>query len=682
MSVTVATTVPTRSTARRRRVRLPGGVALGLLLLFVFLSVAGPWIWGDAAGGTNVADANQAASGEHWLGTDDLGRDLFARTLYATRSSLVLAVLATVVGGVVGVALGLLSGASHRLGKVLGAVINLLMAFPALLLSIFFAVLFGIGSVGSVLAVGASFAPGFARITQTLTASAVSRDYVEAARVLGKGPVTVVLRHVLPNIAEPVILYTTIHIGTAILALSGLSFLGLGVQPPAYDWGRLLSDGLTRVYITPTAALGPAVAIVLAGLTFNMAGEHLADLVGGRRSAPRTPSARGAAQRSPAGTGAERPLEDQTIPAPAADAAEHAAGTAVEVPPLLEVRHLRVVYPGPDGGVVTPVRDVSFSVAPGETVGIVGESGSGKSMATSAVAQLVEAPGAVHAETLRFDDVDLTRRTAADERVLGRSMAMIFQDPGEALNPAVKVGTHLVEPAVVHLGQDKALARRRALDALRAVAVNDPERRYDQHQHELSGGTKQRVCIAIGLMGEPRLLIADEPTTALDVTVQRQILRLVAEVRGETGASVLFISHDIAVVSEISDRILVMYAGFVVEEATTAELLARPAHPYTGLLLAASPDMKADRAAPLPMLDGRMPGPGVDLPGCYFADRCPRAEQDCRDSRPPLLQIGAPGHRAACWHPVGGTTSTATPTNTPTAAPTGVDGPLHERTAS
>jgi len=660
VSTTVATVVPTRSTARRRRVRLPGGVALALLLVFVFLSVAGPWIWGHAAGDTNVVDANQAASAEHWLGTDDLGRDLFARTLYATRSSLVLAVLATVVGGVVGVALGLLSGASHRLGKVLGAVINLLMAFPALLLSIFFAVLFGIGSVGSVLAVGASFAPGFARITQTLTASAVSRDYVEAARVLGKGPVTVVLRHVLPNIAEPVILYTTIHIGTAILALSGLSFLGLGVQPPAYDWGRLLSDGLTRVYITPTAAVGPAVAIVLAGLTFNMAGEHLADLVGGRRTAPRT------AVAAPA----QRPSTGDDVDPSSAAVTSHtdAVGEA-----LLEVRHLRVVYPGPDGGVVTPVRDVSFSVAPGETVGIVGESGSGKSMATSAVAQLVEAPGAVHAEVLRFDDVDLTRRTAEDERVLGRSMAMIFQDPGEALNPAVKVGTHLVEPAVVHLHQDKALARRRALDALRAVAVNDPERRFDQHQHELSGGTKQRVCIAIGLMGEPRLLIADEPTTALDVTVQRQILRLVAEVRAETGASVLFISHDIAVVSEISDRILVMYAGFVVEEATTDELLARPAHPYTGLLLAASPDMGADRTQPLPMLDGRMPGPGVDLPGCYFAERCPRAEQDCRDARPPLLQIGAPGHRAACWHPLADGSSTTPP---------GAAGLVDERAAS
>ncbi|GAA3580112.1 dipeptide/oligopeptide/nickel ABC transporter permease/ATP-binding protein [Microlunatus spumicola] len=640
---------------RRRRPRVPGGVALGLLALFVLLSIFGPWIWGGAAGATNIPDANQSSSAEHWLGTDDLGRDLLARTLYATRSSLVLAVLATVVGGIVGVALGLLSGVSQRLGRVLGAVINLLMAFPALLLSIFFAVLFGIGSVGSVLAVGAAFAPGFARITQTLTASAVSRDYVEASKVLGKSPLYVVLRHILPNIAEPVILYTTIHIGTAILALSGLSFLGLGVQPPAYDWGRLLSDGLTRVYISPLAAIGPSVAIVLAGLTFNLAGEHLSDLVGGRRSAPGTVTDPVPVAAGPA-VGAPR---DAVVPGDDTPARSSAPAVPV-VAPLLEVRGLRVLYPGADGGTVTPVRDVSFSLAPGETVGIVGESGSGKSMATSAIAQLVEAPGSVRAEVLTFDGIDLAERSRANESVLGRSMAMIFQDPGEALNPAIKIGTHLIEPAVVHLHQSKPVARGRAVEALRAVAINDPERRYDQHQHELSGGMKQRACIAVGLMGEPKLLIADEPTTALDVTVQRQILRLIADVRAESGASVLFISHDIAVVAEISDRILVMYAGFVVEEATADELLARPAHPYTSLLLAASPDMGVDRSAPLPMLDGRMPGPDVDLPGCYFAARCPRADQTCVDRRPPLLQIGAPAHRAACWHPLAGTAPTPT----------------------
>lgn len=605
---------------------LRGGVSLLLVLFFVVLSIVGPWIWGDDASVANVAQANQSISAAHWMGTDDLGRDILARTLVATRSSLALAVLATLVGGGVGIVLGLLSGVSRRLGRFLGALINLLVAFPALLLAIFFAVLFGMGSVGSVLAVGASFAPGFARITQTLTASVVAKEYVEASRVLGRGPVYVTVRHILPNIAEPVILYGTIHIGTAILALSGLSFLGLGVQPPAYDWGRLLNDGLARIYVTPGVAIAPSVAIVLAGLTFNLAGERLSDLVAGRD------------RRRPAGV-------PQWTDAPAADDAAPADA-------VVDVRRLRVHFAVRGGGVSTPVRDVSLTLAPGERVGIVGESGSGKSLTAAAIAGLVDFPGRVLADRLRVIGVDPRTTGRATDGVLGRNLAMVFQDPGEALNPAVKLGTQLAEPAVLHLRQPRAVARRRAVEALRSVAIPDPARRLTQHQHELSGGMKQRVCIAIGLMGEARLLIADEPTTALDVTVQRQILRLVDRIGGEVGAALLFISHDIAVVAEICDRIVVMYAGFIVEEGTTADLLAAPTHPYTDVLLAASPHMGLDREVPLSTIDGRMPGPEADLPGCYFADRCPRADETCRAERPPLHRIGRVGHRVACWHPL------------------------------
>jgi oligopeptide/dipeptide ABC transporter ATP-binding protein len=306
--------------------------------------------------------------------------------------------------------------------------------------------------------------------------------------------------------------------------------------------------------------------------------------------------------------------------------------------------------------VTTPVRDVSFVLARGEAVGIVGESGSGKSMTASAVARLVEAPGAVDAARLRFLDADLLDPETRVDTVLGRSMATVFQDPGQALNPAIRIGTHLREPAMIHLGEPRRTARRKALDALRAVAIPDPARRYRQHQHELSGGMKQRVCIAIGLMGEPKLLIADEPTTALDVTVQRQILRLIAGVRQDTGAGMLFISHDIAVVAEVCDRVLVMYAGFVVEEAPTAALLAEPAHPYTAMLIAASPTMTTDKEADLSTVDGRMPAPDAELPGCYFAGRCPRADATCAAHRPPLLPVSAADdHRVACWHPLVGT---------------------------
>ncbi|SDS56199.1 dipeptide/oligopeptide/nickel ABC transporter permease/ATP-binding protein [Microlunatus soli] len=614
-----------RQAGGRSRWTVGAVVPLVLIGWFAFLAIAGPAIWGATAERTDPLHAGLGMSLDHPMGTDDLGRDVLARTLVAIRRSLVLAVLSTVIGGCVGVALGLVAGMADRIGRIVGALITTLIAFPALLLAIFFAVLFGIGTTGSVLAVGAAFAPGFARLSQTLSASVSTREYVQAARMLGKSPVSIVLRHVLPNIGEPLILYTTIHIGTAILSLSGLSFLGLGVQPPSYDWGRMLSEGLTRVYVSPGSALAPAIAIVLAGITFNLAGEQLSDVLGGREAAARTVTAE-AAELVP---GAEDVDHDQ--------------------PSVLQVRGLRVVYGGRDR-VATPVRDVSFSVTQGQTVAIVGESGSGKSMATSAVARLVEQPGSVAARELRLAESDLLGPDA--ERVLGQNLAMIFQDPGEALNPAIKIGTHLIEPAVVHRKESRATARAKALEVLRSVAIPDPERRYGQHQHELSGGMKQRICIAIALMGEPRLLIADEPTTALDVTVQRQILRLIAQAGEQTGASILFISHDIAVVSEISDRIVVMYAGFVVEDAPTPDLLSAPAHPYTAMLMAASPDMTADLDQPLPTLDGTMPRADEDLPGCYFANRCPRADETCRTSRPPLTTAGDTDRRVACWHPL------------------------------
>ncbi len=603
-------------------VRTPPGVAaLVLLVGLLFLVVAAPTIWGAGAANSNVAISNQGPSGAHLLGTDALGRDVLDRVLVATRSSLVLAVLATAVGGAIGVTLGALSAVTGRVGaRVLGAAINVLLAFPALLLAIFFAVIFGLGSVASVFAVGASFAPGFARLTQTLAASIAERDYIRAARLLGRGRFHIAWRHMLPNVSEPLMLYGTIHVGTAILTLAGLSFLGLGVQPPAYDWGQLLQVGLSQIYLTPAQALGPAGAIVIAGIACNLAGEVLADALSGRQRV--------------------RPLR----PVPAAPGSR-SGGTG-----LLEVRDLAIELPAA-GGVVRPVREVSFDLQPEERLGIVGESGSGKSMTALAIAQLVGDQGRVRADRLSFAGRDLLAEPAKDNAaLLGRNMAMIFQDPGEALNPALKIGTQLREPAQVHLGLDRRAAAVRAAASLRSVAIPDVRRRMRQHQHELSGGMKQRVCIAVGLTGEPKLLIADEPTTALDVSVQRQILRLLVQAGEREQTAVLLISHDIAVVSEVCDRILVMYAGYAVEDAPVEALLRAPAHPYTEVLLAASPDMATERGTPLPTLEGRVPGPEVELSGCYFAPRCTYADERCRSERPPLAPLDAT-RRVACWHP-------------------------------
>lgn len=627
--------VRTRSNQARRRLSASDGVAVLLVGLFMFLAIAAPSIWGHAADEVSVEAALTGPTAGHLMGTDSLGRDILARTLVATRPSIILALLATTVGAVAGVGLGSLAAVvGRRLSQFLAALINILVAFPALLLAIFFSVILGIGSVGSVLAIGAAFAPGFARLTQTLSASLGNLDFVHASRLLGKSRGHIITRHILPNIGEPLLLYGTVHIGTAILALSGLSFLGFGIQPPQYDWGAMLSQGLVRIYITPSAALAPAVAIVLAGLSFNLIGEKLSDIVAGR----------GAHSRSrPDQTVRARNLFAPGMPSEK-DSVEGQQW-------ILDVEGLQVHYDSPSGPSM-PVRDVSIRLEASERVGVVGETGSGKSLTALAIAQLIEAPGRVHARKLHFLDVDLLNQREDAKATLGRRMAIVFQDPGGAFNPAIRVGTQLREPAEVHLGMTTKAAESRAVDALHAVAIPEPARRYRQYQHEFSGGMKQRAAIAMGLMAEPYLLIADEPTTALDVTVQQQILRLIIDVQAKGGASLLLISHDIAVVSEVCDRTLVMYAGFIVEDGNTDTLLTSPAHPYTAALLASSPHMDMSRTEPLHTLGGRVPGPEVVMEGCYFAARCPKVTELCRQQRPPLAPIES-GHRVACWHPLG-----------------------------
>jgi peptide/nickel transport system permease protein len=613
--------------------RTPTGLSAAVVLAgLVVVAAIGPVVWGDAAERVDVAHLLEGASREHPLGTDNLGHDVLARVLVATRSSLLLAVLATAVGAVIGVLLGALPAVlGRRTARLVNALIDFSVAFPALLLAIFLAVVLGVGARSAVLAIGVAAAPSFARLTQTLAASVAGSDYVAAARLAGVGGWRLLRRHVLPNVAEPIILNVTLAVGGALLAMSGLSFLGLGVQPPAYDWGRLLDEGLDRIYVTPESALGPAVAVVVAGLAFNGLGEALA------RAASTRPSA------LPRGHGAN-PRERLAEPVAATGAG---AGTGV---PVLAVTDLTVTFPTPDGP-VTPVRGVSLAVWPGEVVGIVGESGSGKSLTALALAQLAPPTAMVSAGQLRFEGRDIRALPAAERRrLLGTSLAVVFQDPVTSLNPALRVGRQLSEVAEVHAGMRRRPALRLAVDRLRKVRVSSPERRVHQYPHELSGGMRQRAMIAMGLMGEPKLILADEPTSALDVTVQRQILQLLRRVSTDTGAGAILISHDIAVVAELCRRVLVMYAGRVVEEVEVDVLLSGPAHPYSRALVASVPDLATDRDRPLATISGRPPEPHEVPDGCAFAPRCPFATDRCRQERPELDSLG-PAQAVACWHP-------------------------------
>ncbi|WP_020499910.1 dipeptide/oligopeptide/nickel ABC transporter permease/ATP-binding protein [Sciscionella marina] len=597
----------------RQLTRPLGLTTLVLVSVTLLLAVFGPVLWSARADSIDIDAMRQGMSAAHPFGTDYLGRDVLARTLVATRLSVLLALLATVLGAALGILLGTLPVVlGRRIGGLVVAFINLTVAFPGLLLAIFFGVVFGVGADGAVLALAVALTPNFARLTYTRAVAVAEADFVSAARLLGVPRAVVITRHVVPNIAEPLVVNFASAIGSALLSFAALSYLGFGVQPPSYDWGRLLNEGLPRIYTDPASALLPGFAIVFAGITFVLAGELTARLLTaeppGHRAAPRETAAPG--EPEPGG--------------------EHG---------VLRVVNLRVRFPA-----ANPVCGASFTLHRGEILGLVGESGSGKSVTGAAIAGLVPHPGQVEAERLEFDGEPL------DPARLGDRLAMVFQDPMSSLNPALRVGRQLAEVAEVHRNADRRSAMARAVDRLRAVRIRDPERRAAQYPHEFSGGMRQRAMIGMGLMGEPRLIIADEPTTALDVTVQRDILGLLREVRDTQGTAVLFVSHDIAVVRELASRVLVMYAGRIVEELP-ASALDTAAHPYTRALVASSPDLRTDRSLPLATIEGRAPDATEELPGCPFAPRCSYADERCHTELPAPRDLA--GHRVSCWHPIG-----------------------------
>jgi len=618
--------------------RTPLGLTAGLLLAAVLLmAFLAPLLWSEQASLIDTNSLSQGPSAEHWLGTDMLGRDIFYRVLVATRLSIQLALLATSIGVATGVLLGSIPWLlGRRAGRWAVAVINIAIAFPSLLLVLFFAVIFGLGVKGAVLAIGFAFAPYFARITYTLVAGVQQREYVAAAQIAGVSRVRNLRRHILPNIGEPLIVNTTLGAGSALLAFAWLSFLGLGVQAPSYDWGLLLNEGLNGIYLSPAGALAPAVAIIVAGLAFNLFGEALAKHIGLRTSNVAATSAYTLAAEADDEPAAEREGPNN-----------HHPGDATG--PVLIAEDLSVSVPGA-GGVVTPVRGVSFTISAGKAVGVVGESGSGKSLTALAVAQLIESPGRVDAGRLEFRGTNLLGAPARGiGRMLGTSLGVVFQDPTTSLNPTMRIGRQLAEVGTHHLDMNRRQAMSRAIDRLKGARVPAPERRAHQYPHEFSGGMRQRAMIAMSMMGNPKLIVADEPTTALDVTVQRQVLRLLTEIRTTTDAAILLISHDITVVGQVCDRVLVMYAGRIVEDLPAGELRARAQHPYTRALLAAVPDMTADRDQPLAIIPGRPVDPAHFPPGCAFADRCPLADEHCRTDDPPLVADNI-GRRVACWH--------------------------------
>lgn len=562
------------------RLRTPRGItgAVGALAIIV-VAVVAPTVWGTAADTTSVADRLAGPSLVHPFGTDELGRDVFARVMVATRVSVLLTLGATAISVIGGVLLGAVATVLPRpLRRLITALIDILLSFPWLLMALFFSVIWGASATGAMLAVGFAGVPTFARLTYTLASSLIGRDYVKAARIAGVGQAEVLVRHVMPNMLPPMLVNAAVSASGTLLAFAGLSFLGLGVQAPEYDWGRLLGLGIARIYGNPMAAIGPGIALVVCGVIFTQIGELWNESSKRLLGLP-TPARRGSR------------VSVQRLADPVADAE-----------PVVQVRDLRVAFPDRDGTLVERVHGISLTIMPGEVVGVVGESGSGKSVSAMAIAALLGPDSSVQASELNFRGIDMTQPLSKAERSrLGLELAMVFQDPLTSLNPSLTIGKQLRETVEVHEGLSKAESTKRAEAALESVRIPLAAKRLRQFPHELSGGMRQRAMIGMGLMGRPKLLIADEPTTALDVTVQRQVLRVLHEAQLQTGAAILLISHDIALVSGFCDRILVMKDGRIVE-SLDADRLHEARHPYTQGLIACVPDMTSDRTMPLPVI--------------------------------------------------------------------------------
>jgi peptide/nickel transport system permease protein len=574
-------------------------------------------------------------SGSHWLGTDQLGRDVLTRIAAGSWISVGPALLAIVVAFGIGIPLAL-TAAEHGRWVERGSsrFAELLLALPSLIILLAFVGAFGVHPWAIMTVLGVLLSAPVYRIFLGQAQSVRTLLYVDAARVNGVSSLRVNLRHVLPAMLTTIAVQAAQLFGIGVLIEAGLAFLGFGPSVPSPSWGGLIADASQSVYTDPWLMVPTGLVLALTVIAANV----LADTVGGERERERAAAARRGKRRTarPAAAGVA--------------AGVTAAGTAPADPDaLLDVRDLTVaVADGP--GLVT---GVSFALRPGAVLGLVGESGCGKTITARALPGLLPEGVQLAGGSVWFAGRDLACLPENQLRAIrGREIAMISQEPMVALDPVFSIGYQLTQPIRRFRNVGRAEARRIAAQLLGQVGITDPRRVLRSYPHQLSGGMAQRVCIALALTGSPRLLIADEPTTALDVTVQAEILSLLRSLVKTTGLSVLIVSHDLGVVADLCDDVAVMYAGQVVEAGTVAEVLGRPTHPYTAALLGANPHVAEGLPVPdrLPSIPGTVPA-AADWPsGCRFAGRCALATAECADPVPATRAHGSGSVR--CIHPL------------------------------
>ena len=636
-------------------------IAMVILALIVLVSILAPFI--SPYGPGDISTKWQGPSAEHFFGTDHVGRDIFARVLYGGRFSLIIGLCSTLVALFFGAIIGSVAAVVRKsISETIMRILDIIMAVPGIAMAAVTVLVFGRtltksgNTAGLVVIIICSIAfvyiPQLSRIVRANVMAAYGEDYVRAVIVSGARAPWILVKHVLRNTAAPVLVFATVLVADAIILEASLTFIGSGLQATTVaTWGNVLSEASTNRSVLQGmwwTATFPGLFIMITVLCLNLLSEGITDAM------VAAPSSAAVAQVD---KDSDREA-DKLLLDPRRAYAEQAASLQArlddletveekrtdrfeanfEKTPLLEVKDLCIKFER--HGNVNVVDHVSFKVRPGETMGLVGESGCGKSITALTIMGLIDPRAQITGEIL-YQGENLLEKSGEERRaLLGHEMAMIYQDALSSLNPAMLIKAQM-----------KQLTSRggtRSAEELLELVGLDPKRTLESYPHELSGGQRQRVLIAMALTRDPKLIIADEPTTALDVTVQKQVIALLNELREKLGFAMIFVSHDLALVAEVAHHITVMYAGQVIEQAPTKELLTHPTHEYTRGLLGAVLSIESGSGR-LHQVPGTVPSPRDFPVGDRFAPRSSHPDYGL-DIRPVLTEVG-PEHVYAALPP-------------------------------
>ena len=595
-------------------------IALVILVAVVLISILAPIIapYDPYA----IGMARQAPDAAHILGTDDKGRDILSRILYGGRISLVIGFGSVLFALVLGSIVGALAAVSRKaVSEVIMRILDIIMSVPGIALAAVLVTILGNSVPAIIFSIGFMYTPQIARIVRANIVSEYGEDYVRAVIVSGARAPWILMKHVLRNCAAPIMVFTVTLVADAIIFEASLTFLSAGIAEPTPTWGNILADARAGVLSGRWwQALYPGIAIMLTCLALNILSEGITDAMAAAPSAPvDTENSESRREADLLVADPVRAYKEQAESLAARLSAlreVELARTDRRVPdysvePLLQVKNLSIGFPR--HGDVNVVDNVSFDVRPGQCMALVGESGCGKSITTKTIMNLLPDTARIQGEVL-YKGQDLLKLSPEEHRkLLGTEIAMVYQDSLSALNPSMLISAQM-----------KQLTSRggtRSAEELLELVGLDPKRTLESYPHELSGGQCQRVIIAMALTRDPSLVICDEPTTALDVTVQKQVIKLLNDLQKKLGFAMIFVSHDLALVAEVASEITVMYAGQVVESAPTKELLTNPIHEYTQGLLGSVLSIEAHDGSRLHQVPGSVPSPADFPKGDRFAPR-------------------------------------------------------------